>query len=56
VFMDRAAVGLGAVFLHLNADLNFHRLFEAEIERFSFDELSRRQAAALQAAGLPPPS
>ena len=56
VFMDRAAVGLGAVFLHLNADLNFHRLFEAEIERFSFDELSRRQAAALQAASLPPPS
>ena len=31
VFMDRAAIGLGAVFLHLRAELNFHRLFEAEI-------------------------
>ena len=41
VFMDRAAVGLGAVFLHLSAELNYHRLFEAEIERFSLDELAR---------------
>ncbi len=29
VFMDRAAVGLGAVFLHLRSELNYHRLFEA---------------------------
>ena len=29
VFMDRAAIGLGGVFLHLRAELNFHRLFEA---------------------------
>src|SRR5437588_771627 len=28
VFMDRAAIGLGGVFLHLRAELNFHRLFE----------------------------
>ena len=27
VFMDRAAIGLGGVFLHLRAELNFHRLF-----------------------------
>ena len=54
VFMDRAAVGLGGVFLHLRADLNFHRLFEAEIERFSLADLAERQAAALSAAGLPP--
>ena len=27
VFMDRAAIGLGGVFLHLDARLNFHRLF-----------------------------
>jgi len=56
VFMDRAAVGLGAVFLHLNADLNFHRLFEAEIERFSLEELTQRQAEALGAAGLERPA
>jgi predicted unusual protein kinase regulating ubiquinone biosynthesis (AarF/ABC1/UbiB family) len=55
VFMDRAAVGLGAVFLHLKAELNYHRLFEAEIERFSLDELARRQAEALGRAGLPLP-
>ncbi|MFL5184594.1 MAG: ABC1 kinase family protein, partial [Microvirga sp.] len=39
VFMDRAAVGLGAVFLHLKAELNYHRLFENEIERFSLENL-----------------
>ena len=33
VFMDRAAIGLGAVFLHLRAELNFHRLFNEAIER-----------------------
>ena len=37
VFMDRAAIGLGAVFLHLRAELNFHRLFNEAIENFSVD-------------------
>ncbi|MCC0805075.1 AarF/ABC1/UbiB kinase family protein [Methylobacterium sp. W2] len=55
VFMDRAAVGLGAVFLHLRSELNYHRLFEAEIERFSLETLTERQGAALAAAGLPSP-
>jgi predicted unusual protein kinase regulating ubiquinone biosynthesis (AarF/ABC1/UbiB family) len=55
VFMDRAAVGLGAVFLHLRSELNYHRLFEAEIERFSLDALAARQAEALTVAGLPQP-
>ncbi|GJD54558.1 ABC1 kinase family protein [Methylobacterium dankookense] len=55
VFMDRAAVGLGAVFLHLRSELNYHRLFEAEIESFSLDALEARQAAALAAVGLPRP-
>jgi predicted unusual protein kinase regulating ubiquinone biosynthesis (AarF/ABC1/UbiB family) len=56
VFMDRAAVGLGAVFLHLNAELNFHRMFEAEIEHFAVADLAARQSRALQEAGLPPAS
>ena len=56
VFMDRAAVGLGAVFLHLRSELNYHRLFEAEIERFSLDALADRQAELLAAAGLPLPA
>ena len=56
VFMDRAAVGLGAVFLHLRSELNYHRLFEAEIERFSLDALADRQAELLATAGLPLPA
>ncbi|MFA6265299.1 MAG: AarF/UbiB family protein [Pseudolabrys sp.] len=52
VFMDRAAVGLGAVFLHLAAELNFYRLFNEAIERFSVEEVAARQAAAMAAAGL----
>jgi len=56
VFMDRAAVGLGAVFLHLKAELNYHRLFETEIEKFSLDALASRQKEVLDAAGLPLPA
>ncbi|MGC1465206.1 MAG: AarF/UbiB family protein [Pseudolabrys sp.] len=52
VFMDRAAVGLGAVFLHLAAELNFYRLFNEAIEDFSVATVAGRQKAALKAAGL----
>ncbi|MFC5393833.1 ABC1 kinase family protein [Bosea vestrisii] len=52
VFMDRAAIGLGGVFLHLDAELNFHRLFEQEIEAFSVDKVASEQGTALAAAGL----
>lgn len=54
LFMDRAAIGLGGVFLHLDAELNFHRLFETAIEDFQRDRLSERQSAALQRADLRP--
>src|SRR5271165_1341385 len=50
VFMDRAAIGLGAVFLHLRAELNFYRLFNEAIEHFSMDRVGKRQAAALAKA------
>jgi hypothetical protein len=50
--MDRAAIGLGAVFLHLRAELNFYRLFNEAIEKFSMDRVAKRQADALAAAGL----
>src|SRR5690606_130434 len=53
VFMDRAAIGLGAVFLHLGAELNFHRLFNETIEAFSAARLEKRQSAALKKAGVP---
>ncbi|MCC7347263.1 MAG: AarF/ABC1/UbiB kinase family protein [Variibacter sp.] len=54
VFMDRAAIGLGGVFLHLRAELNFYRLFNEAIEHFSIAGVAARQAAALEAVGLPP--
>src|SRR6185312_1335583 len=52
VFMDRAAIGLGGVFLHLKAELNFHRLFNEAIEDFSVAKVAARQRKALLAAGL----
>src|SRR5580658_5553842 len=52
VFMDRAAIGLGAVFLHLRAELNFYRLFNEAIERFSIERVAKRQSDALKAVGL----
>ena len=54
VFMDRAAIGLGAVFIHLRASINWHRLFEELIEGFDVDVLTARQAAALGEVGLAP--
>jgi hypothetical protein len=52
VLMDRAAIGLGGVFLHLRAELNFHRLFEAAMEQFSVAAVAERQSASLARAGL----
>jgi len=52
VFMDRAAIGLGGVFLHLGAELNFYRLFNEAIENFSVDNVAARQVATLGRAGL----
>ena len=52
VFMDRAAIGLGSVFIHLRASINWHRLFEGLIEDFKVDMLAKRQDEALKAAAL----
>jgi hypothetical protein len=52
VFMDRAAIGLGSAFLHLEAEQNWRQLFEASIEGFSEEALAERQAAALARVGL----
>ena len=52
VFMDRAAIGLGGVFLHLNAELNFYRLFNEAIDGFSVDQVADRQTKALATVGL----
>jgi len=58
VFMDRAAVGLGSVFMHLKAEINWYRLFHDLIGDFDEAALAVRQRSALAAAGVssPPPS
>jgi hypothetical protein len=53
--MDRAAIGLGSVFLHLQAKINWYRLFHELIDDFDEAVLAQRQAAALARAGVPPP-
>jgi predicted unusual protein kinase regulating ubiquinone biosynthesis (AarF/ABC1/UbiB family) len=53
VFMDRAAIGLGSVFLHLRAEINWHRVFHELIDDFDLAILARRQKAALDRAGVP---
>jgi predicted unusual protein kinase regulating ubiquinone biosynthesis (AarF/ABC1/UbiB family) len=55
VFMDRAAIGLGGVFLHLDAELNFYRLFNETIENFSLHSVAAKQAAAFEKTGVPLP-
>ncbi len=56
VFMDRAAIGLGAVFLHLDAELNFFELFNAAIDGFDIEVLRDRQTQALEKSNVPLPS
>lgn len=52
VFMDRAALGLGSVFLRLEARVNWHRLFNEMIADFDVKALAGRQARALKKHGL----
>jgi len=55
VLMDRAAIGLGSVFMHLRAEINWHRLFQDLIRDFDAEALARRQRQALEAHGVPAP-
>jgi predicted unusual protein kinase regulating ubiquinone biosynthesis (AarF/ABC1/UbiB family) len=55
VIMDRAAIGLSAVFLQLQAEVNWHRLLDEVIEGFDLQALEDRQAAILTKHGLPLP-
>ena len=55
VFMDRAAIGLGGVFLHLGAKLNWHNMFNETIEGFVLEQVAERQKATFAAAGVPLP-
>jgi predicted unusual protein kinase regulating ubiquinone biosynthesis (AarF/ABC1/UbiB family) len=53
VFMDRAAIGLGSVFMHLKAEINWYQLFHELIDDFDEAALAARQRSALAAAGVP---
>jgi predicted unusual protein kinase regulating ubiquinone biosynthesis (AarF/ABC1/UbiB family) len=53
VLMDRAAIGLGSVFLRLHAEINWYELFHDLIGGFDVQALARRQTAALKKAGVP---
>ena len=53
VLMDRAAIGLGSVFLHLNAEVNWHNIFQELISDFDVSEVAYRQNEALTTAKVP---
>ena len=55
VFMDRAAIGLGGVFLHLKSEINWYRMFHDLIEGFDVDSMAERQKQAFGAAQVPLP-
>lgn len=52
VLMDRAAIGLGSVFTHLAAEINWHDLFHELIADFDEDVLAKRQKDALASVDL----
>ena len=52
VFMDRAAVGLGSVFMHLRAEVNWYKIFHKLIENFNQKKLMERQQKSLNLAKL----
>lgn len=52
VFMDRAALGLGSVFLHLQAEVNWYQLFNDLIADFDATAVAKRQRAVLSRVGL----
>lgn len=52
VFMDRAAIGLGSVFLHLDAEVNWYRTFQSIIDGFDVNQVRENQNNELLNVGL----
>ena len=52
LLMDRAAIGLGSVFLHLRAEINWHGLFHNLIGDFDINALKKRQTKVLKKTGI----
>jgi len=52
VLMDRAAIGLGSVFTHLEAEINWHQTFHKLIDEFDEKRLTANQKLAYKKVGL----
>ena len=52
VFMDRAAIGMGSVFLHLDAEVNWYREFQNLIAGFSQNEMELKQKNLINIAKI----
>ena len=52
VFMDRAAVGLGSVFMHLKAEVNWYKIFHSLIKNFEIKKMKTRQQKILKLVNL----
>jgi len=48
VFMDRAALGLGSVFLHLKAEINWYQVFNELIDGLDIEKLRQKQNKTLE--------
>ncbi len=52
VFMDRAAIGLGSVFLRLKAEINWYEMFHDLIKDFDVTKVTKNQDKLLKKHGL----
>ncbi len=52
VLMDRAAIGLGSVFMHLSAEINWHNLFHELIDNYDVEKLEMSQNKILKSSQL----
>ena len=52
LLMDRATIGLGSVFLHLRAEVNWYQLFHELTEGLKHSTIEKQQNAALGLAGM----
>ena len=53
--MDRAAIGLGGVFMHLNAEVNWFRQFHDLIDDFDLEKMREKQKRLLKKFNLDMP-
>ena len=53
LLMDRSAIGLGSVFTHLKAEINWHQMFHDLIDDFDEKKLARRQKKILDEFDIP---